>query len=52
MDDSKEILQQKLYESILNYGGTDKRTVKISQSLDIIVAEEQKAITRLNVLRC
>jgi hypothetical protein len=52
MNDSKEILQQKLYESILNHGGTDKRTVEISQALDIIVAAEQRALTRFNTLGC
>lgn len=44
MVDSKEILKDKLYESILLYGTTDKRTLELSQRLDPYMVSEQKAI--------
>lgn len=50
--ESKKTLQEKLYESILIYGKTDKRTVKLSQALDVIVVAEQRALMRLNKVRC
>ncbi|MFT8352353.1 aspartyl-phosphate phosphatase Spo0E family protein [Clostridium saccharoperbutylacetonicum] len=49
--ESKEILQEKLYKSISNYGRTDKRTVKLSQSLDAIIAAEQRALMGINKVR-
>lgn len=52
MIESKEILQNKLYESILIYGTTDKRTVELSQALDVIVVAEQRALMGLNKFRC
>ena len=44
MVDSKEILKDKLYKSILLYGTTDKRTLELSQRLDPYMVSEQKAI--------
>jgi len=44
MKESKEVIQEKLYESILIYGTTDKRTIELSQKLDPYIVYEQKAI--------
>lgn len=52
MEESKEILEQKVYESFLLYGGSDERTVSLSQKLDIIVVFEQRSLTGINKCRC
>lgn len=50
--DSKETLQEKLYKSILIYGQTDKRTVELSQALDVLVVAEQRVLMGINKVRC
>lgn len=44
MIDPKETLKDSLYQSIINYGTTDKRTVKLSQALDIQIVAEQRLL--------
>jgi hypothetical protein len=48
----REYLEKKVVESMFQYGGSDARTVKLSQALDIIVVAEQKEKLRLNKVRC
>ena len=48
----KDILQKKLYESIAIYGGSDERTINLSQQLDLIIVAEQREILGLNRFRC
>ena len=42
MEELKEQLYKELYLSIANYGLTDKRTVELSQKLDLVVVREMK----------
>lgn len=48
----KEILQKEVVESMLMYGGSDERTVELSQRLDIIIVTEQRVSMGLNKYRC
>jgi|GEM_PF-6812540 len=48
----KEILQKKVVESLLMYGGYDERTVELSQQLDVIMVAEQRVSMGLNKFRC
>ena len=48
----KEYLEKKVVESMMQYGGSHKKTVKLSQALDIIIVSEQKKRIGKNKLRC
>lgn len=38
----EEKLREKLNDYVLRYGTTDKRTIEVSQQLDIYMVKEQK----------
>ncbi|WP_297429795.1 hypothetical protein [Clostridium sp.] len=48
----KEMLEKKVVESMMLYGGSDTRTVKLSEQLDLIIVAEQREILGLNKFRC